>query len=71
MNQNQVKIELKWAIIFSIAGLLWMVLEKITGLHDKYIDYHLYLTNVFALPAIIMIVMALREKKRVPTTAAL
>lgn len=42
-----------------------MVLENVTGLHGKYIEYHLYLTNLFAIPAIIMMVMALKEKKRV------
>ena len=58
------KIEIKWAIIFSIVGLLWMVLEKITGLHGKNIDYQMYLTNVFAIPAIIVMVMALKDKKK-------
>jgi hypothetical protein len=43
-------------------GLLWMVL-KLCGLHGKYIDYHLYLTNLFAVPAIIPMVMALKTKK--------
>ena len=61
---NNVKIEVKWAIIFSVVALLWMVLEKISGLHDKYIDYHLYLTNLFAIPAIIVMVMALKDKKK-------
>lgn len=60
---KNIKIEIKWAIIFSVVGLLWMVLEKLSGLHGKYIDYHLYLTNLFAIPAIIMMVMALKEKK--------
>jgi hypothetical protein len=45
-------------------GLLWMVLEKLCGLHRKYIDYHLYLTNLFAIPAIIAMVMALKDKKK-------
>jgi hypothetical protein len=57
-------IEIKWALIFSVVTLLWMTGEKLSGLHDKYIDYHLYLTNLFALPAIIMMVLALREKKK-------
>ncbi len=59
-----IKTEIKWAIIFSVVTLLWMVLEKLSGLHGKYIDYHLYLTNLFAIPAIIMMVMALKEKKK-------
>jgi hypothetical protein len=63
-NLKNVKIEFKWAIIFSIVSLLWMVLEKISGLHGKYIDYHMYLTNLFAIPAIIMMVMALKDKKK-------
>lgn len=60
-----IAIELKWAIIFSLVTLLWMVLEKVSGLHDQYIDYHMYLTNLFAIPAIVMMVMALKEKKKV------
>ncbi len=63
-KMKNIKIEFKWAIIFSLVGLLWMVLEKISGLHGKYIDYHLYLTNLFAIPAIIVMVMALKDKKK-------
>ena len=61
---KNIKIEIKWAVIFSIMGLLWMVLEKLCGLHSTYIDYHLYLTNLFAIPAIIIMVMALKDKKK-------
>ena len=61
---EKIKIEIKWAIIFSIVGLLWMLLEKLSGLHSTYLDYHLYLTNLFAIPAIIMMVMALKDKKK-------
>lgn len=61
---KSISIELKWAFIFSIVGLIWMLLEKLSGLHGKYIDYHLYLTNLFAIPAIWMMVLALKEKKK-------
>lgn len=61
---KNVRIELKWAILFSIMGLVWMLLEKLVGLHDRYIDYHLYLTNLFAIPAIWFMVMALKDKKK-------
>ena len=57
------RIEIKWAIYFSLMTLAWMVLEKLTGLHGKYIDYHLYLTNLFAIPAIWFMVLALQDKK--------
>lgn len=61
---KNIKIEIKWAIIFTIVALLWMLLEKLSGLHDKYIDYHLYLTNLFAIPAIWIMVLALKDKKK-------
>lgn len=44
--------------------LSWMVLEKVSGLHGKYIDYQYYLTNLFAIPAIAVMVLALKDKKR-------
>ena len=61
---NQIKIEIKWAIIFSVMGLAWMVLEKALGWHDEHIDQHMYLTNLFAIPAIVVVVMALKDKKK-------
>ncbi len=61
---NNRKIEIKWAILFSLMTLLWMTLEKLSGLHGKYIDYHLYLTNLFAIPAIWFMVLALKNKKK-------
>lgn len=59
-----IKIELKWALIFSGMTLLWMLLEKLSGLHSTYIDYHMYLTNIYAIPAIWVMVLALRAKKK-------
>lgn len=61
---KNIKIEIKWAIYFALMTLLWMFLEKISGLHGKYIDYHLYLTNLFAFPAIWFMVLALKDKKK-------
>ena len=59
-----IKIELKWALIFSGMTLLWMLIEKLSGLHSTYIDYHMYLTNLYAIPAIWVMVLALRAKKK-------
>ncbi|WP_410877885.1 DUF4199 domain-containing protein [Myroides sp. DW712] len=61
---NKISSEIKWGLIFSIVGVVWMLLEKMTGLHGKYIDYHLYLTNLFAIPAIGIFVLALQDKKK-------
>ncbi|GAB3966647.1 hypothetical protein GCM10028806_07420 [Spirosoma terrae] len=57
-------IEGKWAILLSLMSLLWVALEKLAGLHGEYIDYHLYLTNLFAIPAIWVMVLALKDKKK-------
>lgn len=57
------KIEIKWAVIFTLVMLIWMILEKVTGLHSTRIDYHLYFTNLFAIPAIWVYVLALKDKK--------
>ncbi len=61
---KNIKIEIKWALIFSALVLAWMVLENLSGLHNRYIDYHLYLTNLFAIPAIWVMVLALKDKKK-------
>jgi hypothetical protein len=61
---KNLKTEVKWALIFTGVTLLWMLLEKAVGLHDRYLDYHLYLTNLFAIPAIVMMVLALKDKKK-------
>ncbi|MGO4822028.1 MULTISPECIES: DUF4199 domain-containing protein [unclassified Flavobacterium] len=61
---KNLKIEIKWALIFSVIGLLWMLLEKLVGLHSTHIDKHMYLTNLFAIPAILVMVLALKDKKK-------
>jgi len=61
---NKISIEVKWGFVFSLVGLVWMLLEKVTGLHGQYIDYHLYLTNLFAIPAVVIMVLALKDKKK-------
>jgi hypothetical protein len=62
---KNVKIELKWAIVFSVMMLLWMLLEKIVGLHSAHIDKHEYVSNLFVIPAVIVYVLALKDKKKI------
>jgi hypothetical protein len=57
-------VEIKWAVIFTIVTLLWMLIEKSIGLHDVYIDKHPIYTNLFAIPAIIIFILALSDKKK-------
>lgn len=61
---KNIRIEVKWALLFAIMSLVWMWLEKLSGLHSTYIDYHMYITNLFAIPAIWFMVMALKDKKK-------
>lgn len=58
------KIEFKWALIFVLALLVWMGIEKAVGLHDEYIDQHHIYTSLFAIVAIVIYVFALRDKKQ-------
>jgi hypothetical protein len=58
------KIEFKWAIIFVIMTLLWMLLERLAGLHSTHIDKHVIFTNFIAIPAITIYVFALLDKRK-------
>lgn len=42
-----------------------MTLEKMAGLHGEHIDKHPIYTNLVAIPAILLYVFALREKKKI------
>jgi hypothetical protein len=55
--------EIKWALYFALMMLVWMVLERMAGLHDEHIDKHPLITNIVAIPAIAMYVFALRQKR--------
>ena len=61
---NKLVIEIKWAVIFFIMALAWMYLEKITGLHSEYISKHAVLTNLFAIPAVAVYLLALLDKRK-------
>jgi hypothetical protein len=56
-------IEIKWALIFTIAGLLWMFLEKKLGWHDALIAKQPIYTMLFSIIAIIIFVLAIKDKK--------
>ncbi|MEP1087991.1 DUF4199 domain-containing protein [Algoriphagus sp.] len=58
------KIEIKWAFIFVLMMLAWMMLEKSLGYHDEKIAGHPTFTNFVAIPSIAIYVFALRDKKK-------
>lgn len=57
-------IEIKWGVLFAVMNLLWMMLEKSMGLHDEFIEKHANYTNLVAIPAIILYVIALLDKRK-------
>jgi len=57
-------IEIKWAIIFVVMTLVWMVFEKLSGFHSTKIDQHYLITNFIAIPAIAIYVFALLDKRK-------
>lgn len=61
---RKIRIELKWAIIFIAMMLVWMLLEKAFGLHSVNIDKHAIYSNFVAIPAIIIYVFALLDKRK-------
>lgn len=61
---KNLRIEIKWAIVFVIMGLLWMLLERLAGLHSEHIDKHATYTNLIAIPAIAIYVFALLDKRK-------
>ncbi|MEX0662799.1 MAG: DUF4199 domain-containing protein [Balneolaceae bacterium] len=58
------KTEIKWGFIFTAVMLLWMVIERLMGWHSENIDQHVYMTNIFAIPAIAVYVFALIDKRK-------
>jgi hypothetical protein len=61
---NKFRIEFKWAMIFVAMMLLWMVMERLAGFHDTHTDKHAIVTNLIAIPAIAIYVLALLDKRK-------
>lgn len=58
------KTEIKFAVYFFIVTLIWMAGERLVGLHSTHIDKHMYYTNLYAIPAVLVYVLALKEKRK-------
>lgn len=61
---RKIYIELKWAVIFTIALLCWMLFEKTMGWHEERIADRQWLTLFFVPFAILIYLLGLREKRR-------
>lgn len=58
------KIEIKWAIIFSLSLLIWMYFEKSMGWHDEKARFQPIYTMLFGVVSIFVYVFALLDKKK-------
>ena len=56
--------EIKWGMIFFSVTLLWMYFEKLMGWHGPNIEQHATYTMLFAIPAILVYVFALLDKRK-------
>jgi len=63
-SKQTLLLALKWGVISATAGFLWTCFEFAVGLHDKYIDLHLYLTNLFFVFAIAITILSLSEYRK-------
>lgn len=61
---EKIKIEMKWAAIFVLTTLIWMVIEKVSGLYSENIDKHETVSMFFMVPAITIYVLALLDKRK-------
>lgn len=57
-------IEIKWALIFIVIQLLWMWVERLTGLHDEHIKKYPLYSNFIALPAMAVYILAMLDKRK-------
>ena len=57
------RIEIKWALIYTLAMLVWMAIERLAGLHGPYIARHALFTNLAFVPAFLIYCLALRDKR--------
>lgn len=60
---NNYKLEIRWGVIFSAAMLAWLLIERLAGLHSVRIAHHATWTNLFAVIAIAIYVLALMQKR--------
>lgn len=56
-------LELRYALLISFSMLLWLALEALLGLHDKYIAYHPYISMLAVFIPIVFSSMAVKEKR--------
>lgn len=59
------KIEIKWAVVFTIITLIWMYFEKSMGWHDDFISKQGSRALWFAVIALALYFLAIADKKKI------
>lgn len=57
-------IEIKYAVLFTLAMIVWTIGEKEVGLHGKYIAHYSMLGMLSGIIGLVVYFFALREKKK-------
>lgn len=57
------KLEIKFAFVYCVVSLSWLLLEFLVGLHTKYIEYHPLVTMFALVPSVLIYRKALLSKK--------
>ncbi|WP_257669491.1 DUF4199 domain-containing protein [Parapedobacter tibetensis] len=57
------KIAIYYGILFAFAIFIWAVIESLVGLHDRYIQYHEYLSYFFAVPSVAIMFWGIRSSR--------
>jgi len=61
---KSIKIELTWALIYTGMTMVWSLIGKLSGFHDKGIANGLLFNTLIVIPSVVIYVLAIREKKR-------
>jgi hypothetical protein len=54
---------IRFSIMFSLVSFAWLLIEFLLGLHGEHIDQFLWFDSLFFIPAVAMMVWALRYRR--------
>jgi hypothetical protein len=58
------KTEIKYGLIFTAMGFLWVLLEFLFGFHTRLKDYHSVVTNLIFFPSVFIMVKCILAKRK-------
>jgi hypothetical protein len=58
------RIEIKWAVIYTLFFIFWILLEKALGFHDENIKNQLFFSYVFIIPMLTIYALEHNDKKK-------